>query len=242
MGAAVLGTPDDVQLGAFCVTEPDAGSDVSSLRTRAVYDEATDEWVLERHRRRSSPTAASPTCTSSSRPSTRRWARGSGQRSSCRPARRVCRQGKKDQKLGIRASHTAEVVLDDVRVPGRLPARRQGAARRASWPGPREAGHVGPKQPAMSTFEATRPVVGAQAVGIARAAFEFALDYAKERIAFGKPIIINQGIAFKLADMAHRDRRRPAARVARRVDGPQRRAVHRRPRARCRSSRPARSR
>ena len=65
----------------------------------------------------------------------------------------------------------------------------------------RERGHSGEKQPAMSTFEATRPTVGAQALGIARAAYEYALDYAKERRAFGKPIIMNQAIAFKLADM-----------------------------------------
>jgi len=58
------------------------------------------------------------------------------------------------------------------------------------------------KSGALSTFEATRPLVGAQALGIARAAFEFSRDYAKERIAFGKPIVSNQGIAFKLADMA----------------------------------------
>ena len=54
----------------------------------------------------------------------------------------------------------------------------------------------------MATFEATRPTVGAQALGIARAAYEYALDYAKERKAFGKPIIMNQAIAFKLANMA----------------------------------------
>src|SRR5690606_28614507 len=58
------------------------------------------------------------------------------------------------------------------------------------------------KQPAMATFEATRPAVGAQAVGIARAAYEYALQYAQERHAFGKPIIMNQSIAFMLADMA----------------------------------------
>ena len=53
----------------------------------------------------------------------------------------------------------------------------------------------------MATFEATRPLVGAQAIGIARAAYEFALDYAKERVQFGRPIIENQAIAFKLVDM-----------------------------------------
>ena len=53
----------------------------------------------------------------------------------------------------------------------------------------------------MSTFEASRPLVGAQAIGIARAAYEYALEYAKQREAFGRPIIMNQAIAFKLADM-----------------------------------------
>ena len=71
----------------------------------------------------------------------------------------------------------------------------------------------------MSTFEATRPLVGAQALGIARAAYEYALDYAKEREAFGRPIIENQAIAFKLADMKMRDRRGAPARVARVLDG-----------------------
>jgi acyl-CoA dehydrogenase len=61
--------------------------------------------------------------------------------------------------------------------------------------------HTGERQPAMATFEATRPAVGAMAVGVARAAYEYALDYAKERKAFGKPIIMNQAIAFTLANM-----------------------------------------
>ena len=109
--------------------------------------------------------------------------------------------GQKYKKHGIRASHTAEVVLDDVRVPGRclLGGKEKLDAKLARA---REAGHSGEKQPAMATFEATRPSVGAQAIGIARAAYEYALDYAKERHAFGKPIIMNQAIAFKLANMA----------------------------------------
>ena len=65
----------------------------------------------------------------------------------------------------------------------------------------REHGTTGEKQPAMSTFEATRPTVGAQALGIARAAYEYSLDYATQRKAFGRPIIMNQAIAFKLANM-----------------------------------------
>ena len=110
-------------------------------------------------------------------------------------------QGQKYLKHGIRASHTAEVVLDDVPGTGQLPARRHARSWRPSWLDARERGHSGEKQPAMSTFEATRPTVGAQALGIARAAYEYALEYAKERKAFGRPIIMNQAIAFKLANM-----------------------------------------
>ncbi len=109
-------------------------------------------------------------------------------------------QGQKYKKHGIRASHTAEVVLDDVRVPGAclLGGKDKLDLKLARA---REAGVTGEKQPAMATFEATRPAVGAMAVGIARAAWEEARDYAKERKAFGKPIIRNQAIAFMLADM-----------------------------------------
>ena len=68
----------------------------------------------------------------------------------------------------------------------------------------REGTAASARQAAMSTFETTRPAVGAQAVGIARAAYEYALDYAKERKQFGRAIIENQAIAFKLADMRMR--------------------------------------
>jgi alkylation response protein AidB-like acyl-CoA dehydrogenase len=194
------GTADDVKLGAFCVSEPDAGSDVSSLRTRAVYDEANDEWVLNGTKAWITNggiadihvvvAAVDPTL------------KGRGQASFVvPPATLGLSMGQKYKKHGIRASHTAEVVLDDVRIPGRclLGGKEKLDARLARA---RDVGHSGEKQPAMSTFEATRPAVGAQAIGVARAAYEFALDYAKERKAFGKPIIMNQGIAFKLADMA----------------------------------------
>jgi alkylation response protein AidB-like acyl-CoA dehydrogenase len=109
-------------------------------------------------------------------------------------------QGQKYLKHGIRASHTAEVVLDDVKVPGSclLGGKEKLDAKLARA---RENVSSG-KQPAMATFEATRPTVGAQALGIARAAYEYSLEYAKERHAFGRPIIMNQAIAFKLANMA----------------------------------------
>ena len=193
------GTPDDVKLGAFCVSEPDAGSDVSALRTRAVYDEARDEWVLNGTKAwiTNGGIADVHVVVAAVDPALK----GRGQASFIvPPGTKGLSQGQKYAKHGIRASHTAEVILDDVRVPGRclLGGRERLEAKLAKA---REAGHSGQKQPAMATFEATRPVVGAQALGIARAAYEFALDYARDRQAFGKPIIMNQGIAFKLADM-----------------------------------------
>jgi acyl-CoA dehydrogenase len=193
------GTAEDVKLGAFCVSEPDAGSDVSSLRTRAVYDETTDEWVLNGTKAwiTNGGIADVHVVVAAVDPELK----GRGQASFVvPPGTPGLSMGQKYQKHGIRASHTAEVVLEDVRVPGRCllggKDRLDEKLARA-----REAGHSGGKQPAMSTFEATRPAVGAQALGVARAAYEFALDYAKERVAFGKPIIMNQAIAFKLADM-----------------------------------------
>jgi acyl-CoA dehydrogenase len=193
------GTPDDVKLGAFCVSEPDAGSDVSSLRTRAVYDEATDEWVINGTKAwiTNGGIADVHVVVAAVDPALK----GRGQASFVvPPGTKGLSQGQKYAKHGIRASHTAEVILDNVRVPGRclLGGRDRLDAKLARA---REAGHSGQKQPAMATFEATRPIVGAQALGIARAAYEYALDYAREREAFGKPIIMNQGIAFKLADM-----------------------------------------
>jgi alkylation response protein AidB-like acyl-CoA dehydrogenase len=180
------------------VTEPDAGSDVSSLRTRAVYDEATDEWVLNGTKTwiTNGGIADVHVVVASVDPALR--ARGQAS-FVVPPSTPGLRMGQKFQKMGIRASHTAEVVLEDVRVPGRcllggkdklderLARAREGASSR--------------HQAALATFEATRPIVGAMAVGIARAAYEYSLDYAKERVQFGRPIIEIQAIAFKLADM-----------------------------------------
>jgi len=194
------GTADDVKLGAFCVSEPDAGSDVSSLRTRAVYDEATDEWGLNGTKAwiTNGGIANVHVVVAAVDPALK----GRGQASFVVPPGTTgLSMGQKYKKHGIKASHTSEVVLDDVRVPGRclLGGKEKLDAKLARA---REAGRSGEAQPAMKTFEATRPTVGAQALGIARAAYEYSLDYAKERVAFGRPIIMNQSIAFKLANMA----------------------------------------
>jgi alkylation response protein AidB-like acyl-CoA dehydrogenase len=191
--------PDDIMIGAYCVSEPDAGSDVSSLKTKAVYDEAKDEWVLNGTKAWATNGGIADThvVTATVDPSL-----GSrGQASFIVPkGTKGIAQGQKYKKHGIRASHTAEVVLDDCRIPGRmlLGGKEKLDAKLAKA---RDNQHTGEKQPAMATFEATRPAVAAQAIGIARAAYEEALAYAKERVAFGKPIIQNQAIAFMLADM-----------------------------------------
>jgi alkylation response protein AidB-like acyl-CoA dehydrogenase len=193
-----FGTPEKIQTAAFAVSEPDAGSDVSSLRTRAVYDEAKDEWVLNGTKTwiTNGGIADIHVVVATVDPSL-----GSrGQASFVVPPNtKGLSQGKKFSKMGIRASHTAEVVLDDVRVPGSCllggKEKLDGRLARA------REGQSSKVQAAMATFEASRPAVGAQAVGIARAAYEYALDYAKERKQFGRAIIENQAIAFKLANM-----------------------------------------
>ncbi|MCU1356264.1 MAG: fadE [Acidimicrobiales bacterium] len=198
------GTPDDIKLGAFCVSEPDAGSDVSSLRTRAVYDEAKDEWTLNGTKAwiTNGGIANIHVVVAAVEPDLK----GRGQASFIIPPNTPgLSMGQKYKKHGIRASHTSEVVLEDVKVPGacllggkdKLDEKLAKAREALGKPKTETSG----KQPAMATFEATRPAVGAQAIGVARAAYEYALEYAGERQAFGKPIIMNQSIAFMLADM-----------------------------------------
>jgi alkylation response protein AidB-like acyl-CoA dehydrogenase len=195
-----FGTADDVKLGAYCVSEPDAGSDVSSLRTRAIYDEAKDEWVLNGTKAwiTNGGIANVHVVVATVDPALK----SRGQASFViPPATPGLSMGQKYKKHGIKASHTSEVVLDDVRVPGHclLGGKEKLDEKLARA---RKAERTGAKQPAMATFEATRPAVAAMAVGIARGAYEYALDYAKQRRAFGKAIIENQSIAFLLADMA----------------------------------------
>jgi alkylation response protein AidB-like acyl-CoA dehydrogenase len=211
-----FGTPDDVKLCALAVSEPNAGSDVSSMKTRAVYDEKTDEWVLNGVKTwiTNGGIADVHVVVASVDPDLK--ARGQASFVIGPEFKgKGLSMGQKFQKHGIRASHTSEVILEDCRIPGsallggkeRLDARlakareRMAAAERGETV---QSGKEKGGQAAMATFEASRPSVGAQAVGIARAAYEYALDYAKTREQFGRPIIQNQGIAFMLADMKTR--------------------------------------
>ena len=125
---------------------------------------------------------------------------------------------RKLDKLGCRASHTGEIVLEDCRVPGehllgglerlqeRIAKGRESEQGRKPIAPAEEGGPAAAVQrrssAALGAFERTRPMVAAQAIGIARAALEFARDYAVQREAFGQAIIENQGVAFPLADIA----------------------------------------
>jgi alkylation response protein AidB-like acyl-CoA dehydrogenase len=201
----MFGTADDVKVAAFCSSEPDAGSDVSAMRTRAVYDEAKDEWVINGTKTWATNGGIANVHVVVAVVDPELGARGQAS-FIVPPGTPGLSQGQKFKKHGIRASHTAEVVLDNVRVPGscllggkdKLDERLARARERQRTGGERT------KNAAMATFEASRPAVGAQAVGIARAAYEVALDYAKTRVQFGRPIIDNQGVAFALADMRTR--------------------------------------
>jgi len=195
----MFGSPGDIRLGAFCSSEPDAGSDVGAIKTRAVFREATDEWVLNGTKAwaTNGGIADVHVVVASVDPSL-----GSRGQASfiVPPGTAGLSQGQKFRKHGVRASHTAEVVLDDVRVPGRclVGGKERLDARLARL----ASGRSGGEQAAMKTFEASRPTVAAMAVGVARAAFECARDYAVNRVQFGKPVGQNQAIAFMLADMA----------------------------------------
>jgi len=192
------GTPDDPKVGAFCSSEPDAGSDVSAIRTTARYDEATDEWVLNGQKAWATNGGIAAVHVIIASVDRELGSRGHAG-FVVPPGTKGLEQGTKVKKHGLRASHTADVHLDDCRIPGscllggkekldeRLARAREGTSSRG--------------QAAMKTFEVSRPTVGSQAVGIARAAYEYALDYSKERSQFGRPIVENQAIAFALADM-----------------------------------------
>ena len=193
----MFGTPEEPKLGAFAVTEPQAGSDVSKLRTTAKRER--DGWLLNGRKVfiTNGGIADVHIVVATVDPNLGHRGQASFVVETGTPG---LSQGKKEKKLGIRASHTAEVILEDVWVPmenllggeDKLTAKLERA----------RSGQSSGKSAALSTFEATRPSVGAQAVGIAQAATEFAVQYAKERETFGRPIIEHQGVAFKLADMA----------------------------------------
>ena len=243
-----FGDQNAPKVAAFCVSEPQAGSDVSALRTRARYDEAKDEWVIGGQKAWITNGGIADVHVVVASIAPELGARGQAA-FVVPPGTKGLEGGRKIKKLGLRASHTADVFLDDVRVPGscllggkerlerrlakarerlaaaqaqaqaEVRAQEQAAAQGQGQAGSGAAGGASTaataatveqrvaqvqgqaQQAAMATFEVSRPTVGAQALGIARAAYEYALEYAGRREAFGRAIIENQAIAFTLADV-----------------------------------------
>jgi butyryl-CoA dehydrogenase len=172
-------------IGAFGLTEPNAGSDASSIATTAVAD--GNQYVINgsKHFITNGEVAHFYTVIASTDPS-----RGGRGLSAFLVEKGTpgFSFGKHENKMGIRASMTTELIFQDVRVPKENLLGKEGL------------GFV----TAMRTFDRTRPGVGAQAVGIAQGALEVATDYAQKRVQFGAPISALEGIQFMLADMATR--------------------------------------
>lgn len=173
----------EFRLASYAVTEPDAGSDVAAIKTRAVRH--GDEYVIN---------------------GTKMWITGAGKASwffvlaYTDPEKKYRGMsgfvvpadspgigiGKKEQNMGQRASDTRAVTFEEVKIPAANRIGNEGDG----WP------------IAMSAFDHTRPPVAAGAVGVARSAMEHSVRYAKERKTFGRPLHEHQAIAFMIADMA----------------------------------------
>jgi len=192
-----FGAGEEVKLGAYAVTEPQAGSDVKSLKTTAKRD--GDEWVLNGTKVfiTNGGIADVHVVVATVDPSLGTRGQASFAIGKDTPG---LSQGKKESKLGIRASHTAEIILEDCRIPAenllggeeklekKLQRGREGKKSRGA--------------DALATFEITRPLVGASALGIAQAAYEWTLEYLDGRSEGGTPLLQTQRIQQTLADVA----------------------------------------
>ncbi|MBX7161771.1 MAG: acyl-CoA dehydrogenase family protein [Acidimicrobiia bacterium] len=188
--------PEVVRLGAVCITEPTGGSDVGAMRTTFRRD--GDEYVLDGTKCfiTNGGIADIHVVFAVDEPGAGWAGMAAFLVESGMPGLSM---GRVEDKLGVRASHTAEVVLEDCRVPleNRLGGEPSGRGTAAGGRG-RGGGGANP----LFLLQYSRLSYGATAVGLARAALEYALDYAKEREAFGRPIADHQAIGHKLADMA----------------------------------------
>jgi acyl-CoA dehydrogenase len=193
------GSGDELKVAAFCASEPNAGSDVSGVRTTAKFDEAANEWVLNGQKAWATNGGIADVHVVIASVDRELGARGHGAFVVPMSETKGITQGTKVSKHGLRASHTADVFLDDCRVPaGHVLGGKEKLDERLARV---REGQRSKSQAAMQTFESSRPTVAAQALGIGRAAYEYALDYAKEREQFGRKIIENQAVAFTLARM-----------------------------------------
>jgi acyl-CoA dehydrogenase len=191
------GLGDEIKLGAYAVTEAGAGSDVKSLRTTAKRD--GDEWVLDGTKVFISNGGIADVTVVVATVDPELGHRG--QASFVVPKGTPgLSMGKKEDKLGIRASQTAEVVLDDCRIPldhllGGMDKLERKLERARSG---QSSGNSG----ALATFEVTRPLVGASALGIAQAAYDWTLDWLEGRGYEGEPLLEQQRVQQVVADVA----------------------------------------
>ena len=170
------------KLASFCLTEPDAGSDVSGMRTRAVRK--GDTYVLNGQKCFITNGGHADWFTVYAKTDPEAGHRGISAFVVDKDDTVIV--DKKEDKMGQRASNTATITFNDTEVPAENLLGEENAGFKI----------------AMATLDRTRPGVAAMAVGIARAAFEFAVGYAKERVQFGVPIAMHQAIQFMIADMA----------------------------------------
>jgi acyl-CoA dehydrogenase len=192
-----FGDADNVKLGAYAVTEPQAGSDVKSLKTTAVRD--GDEWVLNGTKVfiTNGGIADVHVVVATVDPTLGTRGQASFVVQKDTPG---MFQGKKESKLGIRASHTAEVVLEECRIPAEnLLGGEEKLQRKIERA---RSGQQSRSADALATFEITRPIVGASALGIAQAAYEWTLEYLDGREEGGVPLLKAQRVQQTLADVA----------------------------------------
>ncbi|MDR0361179.1 MAG: acyl-CoA dehydrogenase family protein [Planctomycetota bacterium] len=170
-------------LAAFGITESDAGSDAASMRTTAVKDGG--DYIINGSKMFITNGGEAEIYSIFAMTDKNKGARGC----SCFVLEKGMpgfEFGKKEDKMGIRASATRELIFQDCRVPAANMLGREGSG----------------FMTAMKTFDNSRPGVGSQALGIAAGALELAVEYARQRKQFGRPIIANQGLQWMLADMA----------------------------------------
>lgn len=187
---------NEPHLAAMCLTEPEAGSDTAAIRARATPVAGGDAYRLNGTKSMVTNGGIAHLHVVFARLAAPAGAAAGDAGASQGPVAAFVIEhgtpglvmGTKERKLGVRASHTAELFLEDCVVPA---TNRLGGEQ--SFP-----------LAALRALEALRPGVGAAAVGIARAALEYAVEYARQRVQFGRPIIEHQAIALKLADMAAR--------------------------------------
>jgi acyl-CoA dehydrogenase len=194
----VFGMGDEIKLGAYAVTEPSAGSDVRSLRTTARQD--GDEWVLNGTKVfiTNGGIADVTVVVATVDPELGHRGHASFVVPKGTPGLAM---GKKESKLGIRASQTAEVILEDCRVPAEyLLGGREKLERKLERA--RSGQSTGRSSGALATFELTRPLVGASALGIAQAAYEWTLEYLEDKEEDGIPLLEQQRVQQVLAEVA----------------------------------------